>query len=367
VPHESGRVPLVTQENIDLVKRAMVGVTTNPSGTAYQVFRDAAYVAGGKTGTAQVFSLQGQKYHGGAIAEHLRDHSLFIAFAPADHPQIAVALIVENGGWGASVAGPIARRVLDYYLLQRNKPGVLAQEVAAAMASASGTQAAGILPSSGTSPAAAASASAAAVTAASNAASVIGSGTGAISAPGTAPGTTRDTPPGETQLGAAPTVKIAPGFKPLPPPVLPASAPDAASGAQAAVMASGLMPATAAQPGTSALAPLAASTADATAKDASPRIERAMAELPAPAVGATASTAAITNERRSPWPSKRGWPGQKHNGQSAGKSANQSGPKQAAESTEKSSTASATSRGGDRSRSATDAAGAHPAPVATDD
>lgn len=137
VPHESGRIPLVTPSAIEFVKRAMVGVTTG--GTARQPFQGASYLAGGKTGTAQVFSLQGQKYHGHLIAEHLRDHSLFIAFAPADRPRIALALIVENGGFGAHVAAPVARRVLDYYLLERNKPGKLAEAVEQA---ASATQAA---------------------------------------------------------------------------------------------------------------------------------------------------------------------------------------------------------------------------------
>lgn len=137
VPHESGRID-VSQADIDVVKRGMEAVTSNPSGTGYEVFRNAPYLVAGKTGTAQVYSLQGAKYHGGAIPERLRDHSLFIAFAPADHPTIAVATIVENGGWGASAAGPIVRRVLDYYLLQRGKPGALQAAVAQA---ASTTQA----------------------------------------------------------------------------------------------------------------------------------------------------------------------------------------------------------------------------------
>ena len=120
----------VRQQDIDVIKRAMEGVVTN--GTAAKVFVGAPYVAAGKTGTAQVYSLQGANYKGHAIAEHLRDHALFIAFAPADHPTIAVALIVENGGWGAEAAGPIARKVLDYYLVGKNKPGAQAAAVAAA-------------------------------------------------------------------------------------------------------------------------------------------------------------------------------------------------------------------------------------------
>jgi penicillin-binding protein 2 len=227
VPHESGRIPLVTQDEFDLVKRAMVAVTTNQSGTAYQVFRGAQYVAGGKTGTAQVFSLQGQKYHGGAIAEHLRDHSLFTAFAPADHPQIAVALIVENGGWGASVAGPIARRVLDYYLLERKQPGVLAEEVAAAAASAF---ASGPIPASATVP----DSASAATPATSASASATREASGAMVAAAA---------PSQAGNGTALPVKVAPGFTALPLPVLPASAPGTASGATAAVVESGLMPA----------------------------------------------------------------------------------------------------------------------------
>jgi penicillin-binding protein 2 len=96
------------------------------------VFIGAPYLAAGKTGTAQVYSLQGANYKGHALAEHLRDHALFIAFAPAEQPKIALALIVENGGWGAESAGPIARKVLDYYLVDKLKPGAEAAAVAAA-------------------------------------------------------------------------------------------------------------------------------------------------------------------------------------------------------------------------------------------
>jgi penicillin-binding protein 2 len=120
----------VKQSDIDVIKRAMEGVVT--TGTGAKIFRGAPYQAAGKTGTAQVYSLQGANYSGHATAEHLRDHALFIAFAPAEHPTIAVALIVENGGWGAESAGPIARRVLDYYLIDRLKPGAEAAAVAAA-------------------------------------------------------------------------------------------------------------------------------------------------------------------------------------------------------------------------------------------
>ena len=76
------------------------------------------YRVAGKTGTAQVVGIkQGEKYNEARVAERHRDHSLFIAFAPADKPTIAMAILVENGGFGSRAAGPIARQVLDYYLL----------------------------------------------------------------------------------------------------------------------------------------------------------------------------------------------------------------------------------------------------------
>ncbi|WP_186073705.1 penicillin-binding protein 2 [Burkholderia gladioli] len=136
VPKESEVIPL-KQADIDVVKRGLENVIENPSGTAYKIFRGAAYTAAGKTGTAQVFSLQGANYHGHLLAEHLRDHALFTAYAPADHPKIALALIVENGGWGAQSAGPIARKVLDFYLVDRQNPG---SEAAAVAAAASATE-----------------------------------------------------------------------------------------------------------------------------------------------------------------------------------------------------------------------------------
>ncbi|MDP2811137.1 MAG: penicillin-binding protein 2 [Rhodocyclaceae bacterium] len=103
------------QEHIDVIKRAMVGVNTE--GTGARAFAGAGYVAAGKTGTAQLFSLKGEKYEEGKVKKELRDHALFIAFAPADAPTIALAVLVENGGFGAQSAAPIARQVLDYYLL----------------------------------------------------------------------------------------------------------------------------------------------------------------------------------------------------------------------------------------------------------
>ena len=120
VSSESGRIAL-HPGNIELVRSAMVGVTTDPSGTAYLAFKGAPYSAAGKTGTAQVVGIaQNEKYNEKTVEERHRDHSLFIAFAPAEpgaQPRIAIALLVENGGWGALAAAPIARAVMDYYLL----------------------------------------------------------------------------------------------------------------------------------------------------------------------------------------------------------------------------------------------------------
>ena len=122
VAKESGRIPL-KQENIDIIKRALVGVTTDQSGTGYKAFQNAGYIAGGKTGTAQVIAIkQNEKYNANLVSERLRDNALFTAFAPADKPRIAIAIVVENAGFGAGVAAPIVRKALDYYLLGK-RPG----------------------------------------------------------------------------------------------------------------------------------------------------------------------------------------------------------------------------------------------------
>ncbi|GAB3393215.1 penicillin-binding protein 2 [Massilia agri] len=116
VPKETRRIPL-KQENIDFIKHTMVGVTQESYGTGHRAFAGAGYISAGKTGTAQVIGLKGQKYNANAIDERHRDNALYVAFAPADNPKIALALIVENVGFGASFAAPIARKALDYYLL----------------------------------------------------------------------------------------------------------------------------------------------------------------------------------------------------------------------------------------------------------
>jgi penicillin-binding protein 2 len=116
VAQESARIPL-KQENVDFIKRAMVGVTSAQNGTGYKAFLNAAYVSAGKTGTAQVIGIKkGEKYNANLIAERLRDNSLYTAFAPADKPRIAIAIVVENGGAGGATAAPIVRKALDYYL-----------------------------------------------------------------------------------------------------------------------------------------------------------------------------------------------------------------------------------------------------------
>ena len=104
-------------DHLALVKRAMVAVT-QPGGTAAGASAGVTYKYGGKTGTAQVIGMkQGEKYVESKIAERHRDHAWFIAFAPADKPRIALAVLAENGGHGGSTAAPIARKVIDYYLL----------------------------------------------------------------------------------------------------------------------------------------------------------------------------------------------------------------------------------------------------------
>jgi penicillin-binding protein 2 len=117
---ESTRID-VNPEYLAFIKRALQGVTKE--GTSAAAFKDAKYVSGGKTGTAQVFSLKGEKYSEHKLDERLRDHAWYMAYAPADQPRIAVAVLVENGGFGAAAAAPIARKVFDYYLLGSNEPG----------------------------------------------------------------------------------------------------------------------------------------------------------------------------------------------------------------------------------------------------
>jgi penicillin-binding protein 2 len=104
--------------DVEVIKQAMFGVTQ--SGTATKVFAGAPYQSGGKTGTAQAVTIrQNEKYNASRLAEYKRDHSLYTAFAPLNEPRIALAVIVENAGFGAEAAAPIARRVLDYMIAGR--------------------------------------------------------------------------------------------------------------------------------------------------------------------------------------------------------------------------------------------------------
>src|SRR5690606_11396470 len=113
VTEPSHVIPL-TPEHLAVIREAIADVVRK--GTDRRVFRDAAYQAAGNTRTAQVYSLRGARYDADAVDERRRDHSLFMAYAPVESPQIAVAIIVENGGWGTTAAAPIARKVFDYWL-----------------------------------------------------------------------------------------------------------------------------------------------------------------------------------------------------------------------------------------------------------
>lgn len=117
-PKKTGGIVIKREKDWQAIVSAMEQVLHTPAGTAYGVGRDAPYLIAGKTGTAQVFTVkQTERYNEHAVAAHLRDHALFVAFAPADDPKIAVAVLVENGGHGGSAAAPVARKVMDYYLL----------------------------------------------------------------------------------------------------------------------------------------------------------------------------------------------------------------------------------------------------------
>ncbi len=131
INHETQQVTLIeptpartlpfNPSNFDYIKNAMVNVLK--SGTGARVGYGLQYNMGGKTGTAQVVQIkQGSRYSASSLAEQHRDHAWFISFAPAENPQIAIAVLIENGGWGANAA-PLARQLSDYYLLQlKNEP-----------------------------------------------------------------------------------------------------------------------------------------------------------------------------------------------------------------------------------------------------
>jgi penicillin-binding protein 2 len=118
-------IPLIPAVNLNIkpehlaaIEKALIGV--NIEGTSASAFKGAPYQTAGKTGTAQVIAIKkDEKYDASKTAERFRDHALYMAYAPADNPKIALALIVENAGFGAQAAAPIARKAFDYYLLKK--------------------------------------------------------------------------------------------------------------------------------------------------------------------------------------------------------------------------------------------------------
>lgn len=111
------KIPIQQKNHWQRIIKAMVEVTHGARGTARHIGRGASYRMAAKTGTAQVFGLkEEEEYDAKKLAKKLHDHALFIAFAPVDDPQIAVAVVVEHGGSGSSIAGPIARKILDAHL-----------------------------------------------------------------------------------------------------------------------------------------------------------------------------------------------------------------------------------------------------------
>ncbi|MSQ72005.1 MAG: penicillin-binding protein 2 [Betaproteobacteria bacterium] len=121
-PQPQRTLPLKSQ-HVEVIRQALIGV--NKEGTGARAFAGAGYTSAGKTGTAQVVAMkQNEKYVESKTIERLRDHALFIAFAPADNPRIALAVIVENAGFGARAAAPIARQVIDYFLLGKRPPAI---------------------------------------------------------------------------------------------------------------------------------------------------------------------------------------------------------------------------------------------------
>ncbi len=123
LPAEVLHTVTLRRDNVEFIKRSMAGVVKE--GTAARAFAGITYAAGGKTGTAQVIAIkQNEKYEEAKVAERHRDHSLFVAFAPLESPRIALAIVVENGGFGARTAAPLARAVLDYFMLGKLPAGM---------------------------------------------------------------------------------------------------------------------------------------------------------------------------------------------------------------------------------------------------
>ena len=122
-PQFTAPIDIGTDEQWGVVYDGMLGAVYGPGGTAYAVGIGSKYKIAGKTGTAQVIAIkQNEKYHAKDVAERNRDHAWFIAYAPAEDPKIAISVLVENGGFGATAAAPIARKVLDAFLLEGEVP-----------------------------------------------------------------------------------------------------------------------------------------------------------------------------------------------------------------------------------------------------
>ena len=122
IPPEAQTIPIAFQQNWEDVRTGMLNVVEGARGTAKRI-RSEKYRIAGKTGTAQVFTVaQDAEYDEEGLDKKLRDHALFVAYAPIEDPRIAVAVVVENGGHGGSVAAPIARAIMDAYLLPEEEP-----------------------------------------------------------------------------------------------------------------------------------------------------------------------------------------------------------------------------------------------------
>jgi len=116
-PQQLAAIPITRAANWEYIIRSMVEVIHSRRGTAHSISSGQKFTIAGKTGTAQVFGIkQDEKYVKEDVALKLRDHALFVAFAPARQPRIAVAVVVENGGSGGSVAAPIAKTIIDEYM-----------------------------------------------------------------------------------------------------------------------------------------------------------------------------------------------------------------------------------------------------------
>jgi penicillin-binding protein 2 len=117
------QVPVEDERDWDTIRQGMRRVVNGARGTARDVALDAPYVIAGKTGTAQVYGLaEDEEYKESEVAEHLRHHALFIAFAPFEEPRVVVAVVVDHGGAGSRVAAPVARATLDAWLEQELRP-----------------------------------------------------------------------------------------------------------------------------------------------------------------------------------------------------------------------------------------------------